>query len=40
MFVGLESLRGATSDAELARRQELVDRVTIELVRQAVAEEA
>ena len=39
MFVQLESLRGATGDDQRARRKELVDQVTIELVRHAVAEE-
>ena len=39
MFAELESLRGATGEAERARRKELVDDVTIELVRHAVAEE-
>lgn len=39
MFAELESLRGATGEAERARRKDLVDDVTIELVRHAVAEE-
>jgi hemerythrin superfamily protein len=40
MFAVLESLRGATGEAERARRKDLVDQVTIELVRHSVAEEA
>src|ERR687889_2099893 len=39
MFVELEGLGGATQGAEAERRRELVDQVTIELVRHAVAEE-
>ena len=39
MFQELESLRGATTDAAKARRKELADQVTIELVRHSVAEE-
>jgi hemerythrin superfamily protein len=39
MFQELEGLRGATSDEDRARRKELADRVTIELVRHSVAEE-
>lgn len=39
MFTELESLRGATDESDRARRRDLVDRVTIELVRHAVAEE-
>lgn len=39
MFLELESLRGATGEAERARRKDLVDQATIELVRHAVAEE-
>lgn len=39
MFAELESLRGATGEAERARRKELIDDVTIELIRHAVAEE-
>jgi hemerythrin superfamily protein len=40
MFVELESLRGATSDSDRSRRKDLVEQVTIELVRHSVAEEA
>jgi hemerythrin superfamily protein len=40
MFAELESLRGATGEAQRARRKDLVDQVTIELVRHSVAEEA
>lgn len=40
MFAELESLRGATGAAQRARRKDLVDQVTIELVRHSVAEEA
>jgi hemerythrin superfamily protein len=39
MFKELESLRGASSDADKERRKELTDQVTIELVRHSVAEE-
>ena len=39
MFAELEKLRGATSEEDLARRKELTDDVTIELVRHSVAEE-
>ena len=39
MFTELESLKGADSDEAKARRKELADRVTIELVRHSVAEE-
>src|SRR5215212_2309174 len=39
MFSELESLRGATDDESLSRRKDLVDQVTIELVRHSVAEE-
>ena len=39
MFAELESLRGASTDAQKARRKELTDQVTIELVRHSVAEE-
>jgi hemerythrin superfamily protein len=39
MFSELESLRGAESDDAKARRKELADQVTIELVRHSVAEE-
>jgi len=39
MFTELEALGGATQGAEAERRRELVDQVTIELVRHAVAEE-
>lgn len=40
MFVELESLHGATSDDDRQRRKDLVEQVTIELVRHSVAEEA
>ena len=40
MFAELETLRGTTGEAEKQRRQDLVDQVTIELVRHSVAEEA
>jgi hemerythrin superfamily protein len=39
MFAELESLRGASTDEAKARRKELADQVTIELVRHSVAEE-
>jgi hypothetical protein len=39
MFAELESLRGAATEDELARRKELTEQVTIELVRHSVAEE-
>jgi hemerythrin-like domain-containing protein len=39
MFAELESLRGATSDDAKSRRKDLMEQVTIELVRQSVAEE-
>jgi hemerythrin superfamily protein len=39
MFGELESLRGASTDEANARRKELTDQVTIELVRHSVAEE-
>jgi hypothetical protein len=39
MFGELESLRGAASDEQRARRKELTEQVTIELVRHSVAEE-
>ena len=39
MFGELESLRGDTSEAALERRKDLVEQVTIELVRHSVAEE-
>jgi hemerythrin-like domain-containing protein len=39
MFGELESLRGAATDDAKARRKELADQVTIELVRHSVAEE-
>jgi hemerythrin superfamily protein len=39
LFTELEALLGATGEAELDRRKDLVDQVTIELVRHAVAEE-
>jgi hemerythrin superfamily protein len=40
MFTELESLRGSTGDGASKRRKDLVDQVTIELVRHSVAEEA
>lgn len=40
MFSELESLQGATGEPERQRRKDLVDQVTIELVRHSVAEEA
>jgi hemerythrin superfamily protein len=40
MFAELDSLRAATGDAERTRRKDLVEQVTIELVRHSVAEEA
>lgn len=40
MFVELEGLRGATDADAVRRRKDLVDQVTIELVRHSVAEEA
>jgi hemerythrin superfamily protein len=40
MFAELESLRDATGETERTRRKDLVDQVTIELVRHSVAEEA
>ena len=40
MFAELQSLAGAQGDAERKRRKDLVDQVTIELVRHSVAEEA
>ena len=40
MFQELESLRGATGEAERGRRKDLVEQVTIELIRHSVAEEA
>jgi hemerythrin-like domain-containing protein len=40
MFAELETLRGATGEAEKRRRKDLVDQATIELVRHSVAEEA
>jgi len=40
MFAELEAMRGATGAAQRARRKDLVDQVTIELVRHSVAEEA
>ena len=40
MFTELEQLRGMTDEASLSRRKDLVDQVTIELVRHSVAEEA
>lgn len=40
MFAELESLAGATGETEKSRRKDLVDQVTIELVRHSVAEEA
>ena len=39
MFAELESLRGASTDEGKARRKDLADQVTIELVRHSVAEE-
>ena len=39
MFAELESLRGASTEQGKARRKELADQVTIELVRHSVAEE-
>jgi hemerythrin superfamily protein len=39
MFGELESLRGATDDVALSRRKDLMEQVTIELVRHSVAEE-
>src|SRR4051794_4226571 len=39
MFQELERLRGASSDEDKARRKDLADRVTAELVRHSVAEE-
>jgi hemerythrin superfamily protein len=39
MFSELESLTGATDEDSLKRRKDLVDQVTIELVRHSVAEE-
>ena len=39
MFQELESLRGASTDEQKARRKELTEDVTIELVRHSVAEE-
>jgi hemerythrin superfamily protein len=40
MFTELESLQGAPGDDARKRRKDLVDQVTIELVRHSVAEEA
>jgi hemerythrin superfamily protein len=40
MFAELEPLSRATGDAERSRRRDLLDQVTIELVRHSVAEEA
>ena len=39
MFRELESLRGASTEEQQARRKELTEQVTIELVRHSVAEE-
>ncbi len=39
MFGELESLRGASTEEARARRKDLTDKVTIELVRHSVAEE-
>ena len=39
MFAELESLRGASTEQAMARRKELAEQVTIELVRHSVAEE-
>ena len=40
MFTELENLRDGTGEAQKQRRKDLVDQVTIELVRHSVAEEA
>jgi hemerythrin-like domain-containing protein len=40
MFVKLEAMQPATTPAQRKRRKDLVDQVTIELIRHAVAEEA
>jgi len=40
MFAEIESLRGAATDSDRSRRKDLVEQVTIELVRHSVAEEA
>src|SRR3978361_2305551 len=40
MFAELESLRGAADEQSRARRKDVAEQVTIELVRHAVAEEA
>lgn len=40
LFGELEGLRGAATDTERARRKDLIDQVTIELVKHSVAEEA
>ena len=40
MFQELESLRGATGEAERGRHKDLAEQVTIELIRHSVAEEA
>jgi hemerythrin superfamily protein len=40
MFAELEKLTGVTDDTARSRRKDLVDQVTIELVRHSVAEEA
>jgi hypothetical protein len=39
MFTELESLRGASTEEQKARRKEVTEQVTIELVRHSVAEE-
>jgi hemerythrin superfamily protein len=39
LFKELESLRGAATEAKRARRKEMTEQVTIELVRHSVAEE-
>ncbi|HEX8103638.1 MAG TPA: hemerythrin domain-containing protein [Solirubrobacteraceae bacterium] len=39
MFAELESLRGASTDEDKARRKKVTENVTIELVRHSVAEE-
>ena len=39
MFAELESLRGASTEEDKARRKEVTEQVTIELVRHSVAEE-
>lgn len=39
MFAELESLRGASTEEAKARRKDVTEQVTIELVRYSVAEE-